>query len=247
MASVAPRISLGRVFFEPLRGPILLAAGIVVWLAGAAYCHLYQSLLTGEAAGPWTGSFLWSALAVVPWFALFEWSKQPQGMEAARRPLLLVTLVLSIAAASIALEYLIDFCVGDVTDRLGLLVMRRLPAIGVTILLIALARKAVLRRAQAPVAIDLTALAEALDWVEAADNYIELHSKGKVTLRRMTMRDAERALAGCGFIRIHRRYLVNGTKVSGVLGSNGDRVVRMAGGIELPVGRSFAANLPRNA
>ena len=247
MASRAPRINLTRYFFDPLRGGPLLATGVSVWLAGAAYCHGYQALLGGESLGPWSGSLTWSAVAVVPWFALFEWSKQPQGMETSRRPVLLAGFVLAIAAASIALEYLVDFCLGDVSDHIGLLMMRRLPAIGVTILLIALARKAVLRRAPAPVAIDLTALAEALDWVEAADNYIELHSKGKVTLRRMTMRDAERALAGCGFIRIHRRYLVNGTKVSGVLGSNGDRVVRMAGGIELPVGRSFAANLPRNA
>ena len=236
-------MSLGRLLFVPLRGPALLAVVMGVWLAGAAYCHLYQSLLTGMSPGPWSGSLSWSAIAVVPWFALLEWSKQPDASKTARRPVLLAALVLGIAALSVSVEYLVDFCLGDVTDRFGLLVMRRLPAIGVTILLIAIARKAVLRRPPSPAILDLTVLAEALDWVEAADNYIELHSKGKVTLRRMTMRDAERALRARGFVRIHRRYLVNRSRIAAILGSNGDRTVQLMNGAELPVGRAFAANL----
>jgi LytTr DNA-binding domain-containing protein len=247
MASVAPRLSLGQLIFEPLRGPRLLGVGLGVWLAGAAYCHFYQYLMTGMSPGPWSTSLTWSAIAVVPWFALFEWSKQPDGVEATRRPALLAGLVLGIAALSISVEYLVDFCLGDVTDRFGLLVMRRLPAIGVTILLILVARKAVLRRPPTAAVIDLAALAEAIDWVEAADNYIELHSQGKVTLRRMTMRDAERALRVRGFVRIHRRYLVNQSRIAGVLGTNGDRIVQLVGGTELPVGRAFATNLPRIA
>ena len=135
MATRAPRLGIGRLFFEPIHGRPLLATGILVWLAGAVYCHGYQSLLQREDIGPWSGSLTWSAVAVVPWFALFEWSKQPQGDETTRRPALLLALIVGIAAVSIALEYLVDFCVGDVTDRLGLLVMRRLPAIGVTVLL----------------------------------------------------------------------------------------------------------------
>jgi len=245
MASLAPPPSFGRFFFEPLRGGALLAAGVVVWLAGAAYCHGYQALLSRETLGPWSGSLTWSAVAVVPWFALFEWSKQPDGAQAARRPMLLAALVLAIAATSVALEYVVNFCVGDVTDRVGLLVMRRLPAIGVTILLIALTRKAVLRRPPAPAVVELAALASAIDWIEAADNYVELHSGGSVTLRRMTMREAEAALRGHGFVRIHRRYLVNRGRISAVVGTNGDRTIRLSAGNELPVGRAYAKNLPQ--
>jgi two-component system LytT family response regulator len=186
---------------------------------------------------------MWSAIAVVPWFALFEWSKEPQGVEATRRPAIIVGLVVGIAAFSIALEYLVDFCLGDVTDRFGLLVMRRLPAIGVSVLLIMLTRKAVLRRPPNPATVELATIAKAIDWVEAADNYIELHVGGRTVMRRMTMRDAEKALAGRGFVRIHRRFLVSRDKISGVVGSNGDRVVRLGCGTELPVGRAFAANL----
>ena len=45
------------------------------------------------------------------------------------------------------------------TDHLGLLVMRRLPAIGVTVLLVALTRKAMLRQPPDPAAIPLSEIA----------------------------------------------------------------------------------------
>jgi len=242
MASRAPRPNLAPYFFEPLRRGPLLAAGIVIWLAGAAYCHGYQALLTGASVGSWSGSLTWSAIAVVPWFALFEWSKQPQGMDAVRRPALLAGFVLCIAVASIAAEYLVDFCLGDVSDHLGLLTMRRLPAIGVTILLIVLTRKAMLRRPPTATAIELKGIAPSIDWIEAADNYVEVHVGDRVKLLRMTLASAERDLAGLGFVRIHRRFLVNRDRVDRVLGSNGDRRVEIAGK-ELPVGSRYAAGL----
>ena len=179
---------------------------MIVWLAGATYCHGYQYFLTGEQHGHWSGSLMWSAIAVVPWFALFEWSKEPQGVDATRRPATLLALVLGIAGLSISLESVVDFCVGDVTDQFGLLVMRRLPAIGVSVLLIALTRKAAMRRPPNPANVELHTLAGAIDWVEAADNYVELHVGGRTVMRRMTMRDAEQALRGRGFVRIHRRF-----------------------------------------
>ena len=245
MATIAPRLSLGRFFFEPIRGGALVISGLAVWLAGASYCHGYQYFLTGEETGSWSGSLTWSAIAVVPWFALFEWSKEPQGLEATRRPAMLAALVLAIAAFSIRLEYLVDFCVGDVTDRFGLLVMRRLPAIGVSVLLITLTRRAVLRRPVNPATVELGTIAKAIDWIEAADNYVELHVGGRTVMRRMTMRDAEEALRGRGFVRIHRRFMVNRDRIAAIAGSNGDRVVRLADGTELGVGRAFAPNLSR--
>jgi two-component system LytT family response regulator len=245
MATIAPRVSLGRLFFEPIRGPALIICGLAVWIAGASYCHGYQFFLTGEETGSWSGSLTWSAIAVVPWFALFEWSKEPQGFEATRRPAILAALVLGIAAFSISLEYLVDFCVGDVTDRFGLLVMRRLPAIGVSVLLIALTRKAVMRRPVNPTTVELSTIAKAIDWIEAADNYVELHVGGRTVMRRMTMRDADHALAGRGFVRIHRRFLINRERIDTIVGSNGDRVVRLVDGTELGVGRAFAPNLSR--
>ncbi len=212
-----------------------------MWLGGAAYCHGYERLLTG--ATEWGGSLMWSAVAVLPWFALFEWSKLPAGSMATRRPLVLLGLVIGIAALSIIFEYGINWSNDALSDHLGLLIMRRLPAIAAALMLIALARKAVLRRPADPSAIALENLAEAIEFVAAADNYVELHSNGRVTMRRTTLADAERALAGRGFVRIHRRYLVNRAQIIAIVG-NGDKHVRLANGTELPVGRRFAPNLP---
>jgi hypothetical protein len=241
MASLAPRLSLSRFFFEPVRGAPLFACGAIVWLLGAGYCHGYQRLLTGETGG-WSGSLTWSAIAVVPWFALFEWSKRPQGAETTGRPAALIALVFGIAALSIMLEYTVHFCVGAVTDRFGLLVMRRLPAIGISVLLIALTRKAVLRRPPAPASIELTGIAGSIDWIEAADNYVEVHIGNRVLLLRMTMRAAEQQLRTQGFLRTHRRYLVNRKRIEAVLGTNGDRRIRIAGR-ELPVGSRYASSV----
>lgn len=242
MATRAPRLGLGRLFFDPLQGRSLLGAGVLVWLAGAVYCHGYQALLKRAEIGSWSGSLTWSAVAVVPWFALFEWSKQPRGEQTTRRPILLLGLIGGIAAASIALEYLVNFCAGSVTDQLGLLVMRRLPAIGVTVLLIALTRKAMLRRPPSPAAIELTGIAPSVDWIEAADNYVEVHVGKRVLLMRMTLQAAQEKLRSRGFVRIHRRYLVNEKRIDAVLGTNGDRRVRVADK-ELPVGSRYATSL----
>ena len=114
-------------------------------------------------------------------------------------------------------------------------------------LLIGLTRRAVLRRPPSVADVELGALAGAIDWVEAADNYVELHVGGRTMMRRMTMRDAEQALSGRGFVRIHRRFLVNRERIATIDGTNGDRVVTLGCGAALPVGRSFAANLSRPA
>ena len=244
MTTAALRTGFGRIVFEPLRGASLVVCSLLVWVAGAAYCHGYERLLSG--ADEWEGSLIWSAIAVLPWFALFEWSKQPRGAEATRRPWILLALVLGIAALSIILEYLINWSLGDLSDRVPLLVMRRLPAIAATLLLIALARKVASQRPLSSQAVTLSSIADMIDYVAAADNYVELHIGGRVTMRRMTMAEAERALAGCGFVRIHRRYLVNRKRVASIVG-NGDKLVRLANGIELPVGRRFASNIERSA
>ena len=240
-----PAPEFSRFFFEPIRGRLLVASGLIVWLAGASYCHGYQYFLTGEEHGTWSGSLTWSAIAVVPWFALFEWSKEPQGAEAIRRPATLVALVLGIAGLVDQPRISRRFLHRRRHRPIGLLVMRRLPAIGVSVLLIALTRRAALRRPPNPNTVELGSIAKAIDWVEAADNYIELHVGGRTVMRRMTMRDAEKALAGPGFVRIHRRFLVNRDRIATIDGSNGDRVVKLIDGTELAVGRAFATNLSR--
>ena len=240
MATLAPPPNLMRALTEPLRGAPLFAAGLIVWFAGAAYCHGYERLLSGAAE--WPGSLTWSAIAVMPWFALFEWSKQPKGAEITRRPWILLGLILGIAAVSVALEYLVNWCLDDVTDQLSLLLLRRLPAIGATLLLIALARKSANARPYAETA-SLSSIAQLIEYVEAADNYVELHINGRTTLRRMTLTDAAQTLERRGFIRVHRRFLVNGSQILAVRQNGKGRIV-LKSGAELPVGRAYARNIP---
>ena len=124
-----------------------------------------------------------------------------------------------------------------------LLLMRRLPAIAATILLIALSRRTSgSARAERAVPEELVAIAATIDWIEAADNYVALRVDGRTAMRRMTMREAEQALAGHGFVRIHRRFLVNGSRVAELRGQS-KPYVRLTDGTELPVGQAFRDNL----
>jgi hypothetical protein len=204
-------------------------------------------LLSG--GGEWGGSLLWSALAVMPWFALFELSKTEHGRRLGSDPLWLALSLVATAALSLALELGWHALRGHPGSPIGLTMMRRLPAIGASLILIlwvaAAFRREVDEFARSSGASgNLSDFADSIDWIAAADNYVELHMAGRVVLRRMTMREAERALEQYGFVRIHRRFLVNCRRIDRIVGSNGDRCVRL-GETELPVGSRYAARLER--
>lgn len=245
MASASPASLLDRVRTSPLQGPPLIGVTLAVWLAGAVYCSGYERLLSG--IDNWPGSLLWSAAAVLPWLALFEWSKKAAGRRATAGQARLAAALVLTAIGSLLLEAALDALAGQETASLALSVMRRLPAMAACLLLILWSRSGGGAR-EKDVVVDagLASLSASIDWIEAADNYVELHVAGRTVMRRMTMRDAERALAGKGFIRIHRRYLVNRRRIE-VIGGGPELVVRLEGGVELPVGRAFANNLPRAA
>ncbi|GAO38424.1 hypothetical protein SCH01S_15_00490 [Sphingomonas changbaiensis NBRC 104936] len=230
----------------PLHGQALVATILIVWAAGAAYCHGYERLLTG--AHEWPGSFLWSAVAVLPWLALFEWSKTPAGERLGSRPWQLLLALLATAAASILLQAAADAIAGNASRSVALNLLRRLPPLGAGVVLILWARS--VRSARAMAArneadagpANLVQIAGSIDWIAAADNYIELQIGHRTLIRRMTLSAAERELASCDFVRIHRRYLVNRRRIEAVAGTNGDRRVRIAGS-ELPIGRRYASRL----
>jgi hypothetical protein len=243
MASAISRSPLERFRTAPTRGIALAAITGVVWLIGALYCSGYERLLSG--LDNWPGSLVWSAVAILPWLALFEWSKSRAGRRITEPPINLLLALVITGVLSLSLGRLIA---DGPTTSLALSVLRRLPAVGVGLLLILWSRAGA-RAAQRVGRNEpgLSSVASAIDWVEAADNYVELHIAGRTVMRRMTMRDAERALRNHGFVRVHRRFLVNADRICAIDGTNGDRVVRLANGAELPVGRAFAANLSRAA
>ncbi|UII22092.1 LytR/AlgR family response regulator transcription factor [Fulvivirga ligni] len=50
--------------------------------------------------------------------------------------------------------------------------------------------------------------AERLDYVEAQDDYVALHSEGKKYLKQITMKYLEQSLPSDEFVRVHRSYIV---------------------------------------
>jgi two-component system LytT family response regulator len=50
---------------------------------------------------------------------------------------------------------------------------------------------------------------EDIDWMEAADNYVRLHSGGAIHVVRQTMNELESQLDTAKFLRVHRSAIVN--------------------------------------
>jgi hypothetical protein len=229
----------------PLGKRDLVIAALVVWTCGAAYCHGYDRLRTG--LNEWPGSLLWSATAVLPWLALLEVSKTRRFSRLSTSWNFLLGALVITASISLALEELVSALTSSPMSALGLEIMRRAPAAGTSLLAILWA--ASVRRSLAEDAISdcpigaLQAIASSIDWIAAADNYIELHIGDHVSLRRQTIQAAEAQLRRFGMVRIHRRFLVNRRRVRTITGPAGKRSVVLESGAQLPMGRRYAANL----
>ena len=83
-----------------------------------------------------------------------------------------------------------------------------------------------------------------IDWIEAASNYAEIHTGSQSFLVRHTMNELEKKLNPMQFLRIHRSFIVNLTKIRGVQPCNsGEYMVRLQSGKELPSSRGYRDNL----
>lgn len=78
-----------------------------------------------------------------------------------------------------------------------------------------------------------------IEYIEAADYYVQIHAGGKSYLHRETMQSLEARLDPERFMRIHRSAIVNSRRIR-ELRSEGrrDLVVVLSGGAELRVARS---------
>jgi two-component system, LytTR family, response regulator len=82
-----------------------------------------------------------------------------------------------------------------------------------------------------------------IDWIEAADYYVEIHAGGRSYLMRETMQRLQ-AMLDDRFVRIHRSRLVNRDRVAEVRWENrGEMVVVTTSGVSLKVARSCRAKL----
>ena len=78
-----------------------------------------------------------------------------------------------------------------------------------------------------------------LDYAEAQDDYVELHSQGKNYLKQQTISSLETALDPERFVRIHRSYIVNLERVTKIEPYAKDsRVAVLADGTQLQVSRA---------
>ena len=86
--------------------------------------------------------------------------------------------------------------------------------------------------------------ASEIDWIEAASNYVEIHTGSQSYLVRHTMNELEKKLNPRQFLRIHRSFIVNLSKIRGVQPCNsGEYMVRLQNGKELPSSRGYRENL----
>ena len=83
-----------------------------------------------------------------------------------------------------------------------------------------------------------------LDYAEAQDDYVALHTQGKSYLKQQPIGELETALDAARFVRIHRSAIVNLERVARIEPYAKDsRVAILADGTRLPVSRSGYARL----
>ena len=85
---------------------------------------------------------------------------------------------------------------------------------------------------------------DAIDYVEAQDDYVAFKSAGKQHLKDQTLAAVEATLDPARFVRIHRSYLLNIDRIVKVeLYAKDSRIAILRDGTRLPVSRSGYARL----
>lgn len=78
-----------------------------------------------------------------------------------------------------------------------------------------------------------------IDYLEAHDDYVGVHTGGKMLLKEQTLSYYEQEFASQGFVRIHRRFLLNIDRLVRLENDVGDgKLALLSTGITLPVSRS---------
>jgi DNA-binding LytR/AlgR family response regulator len=84
---------------------------------------------------------------------------------------------------------------------------------------------------------------EAIDWIEAARDYVLLHTNVRSHLLRITMAALDEKLAGTPLLRVHRSAFVRPDKVVEVRRANRSMSLVLADGATVQVGPSYAENV----
>jgi two-component system LytT family response regulator len=83
-----------------------------------------------------------------------------------------------------------------------------------------------------------------IDWMEATENYVELHTARASPLLHVAMHTLEKSLDPEQFVRIHRSLIVNVRRIKELQpSSHGEYVVTLTNGVRLQSGRMYNARL----
>jgi two-component system LytT family response regulator len=77
-----------------------------------------------------------------------------------------------------------------------------------------------------------------LDYAEAQDDYVGLHTKGKVHLKQQTLAELAATLDPARFVRIHRSFLLNVDRLARLESEGETRAAVLTDGTRLPVSRA---------
>jgi DNA-binding LytR/AlgR family response regulator len=82
---------------------------------------------------------------------------------------------------------------------------------------------------------------DTINWIEAARDYVLLHTDMRSHMLRITMSALEEKLAGSALLRVHRSAFVRPDRVSEVRRENRSVTLVLADGSQVPVGPSYLA------
>jgi len=89
---------------------------------------------------------------------------------------------------------------------------------------------------------------EAIDWVDAAGDYMCVHAEGDTYVLRGTMKHLEEVLNPRTFVRVHRSAIVNRHRVTAMRPHrNGEYFLQLGADTELKLSRKYKDNLQRLA
>jgi DNA-binding LytR/AlgR family response regulator len=213
---------------DPLPIAAQLAAAAAIAVAVALYCLAYTAL-AGRPEPP-AVALVWAAVNVLPWFAAFELAKRFR-----TGPARIVVL-----GAAFALSLALDLALDPGARDLAFEAVRRVPALLIVVLLLAIGRRAVTPfQARDVASVELPLAPDQIDWVAAAGNYVEIRGRGRILIRRMPLGAVERELCGRGFVRIHRSRLVRRDRIAMVRPND----VILVDGTSLKTGKRYRSAL----
>lgn len=101
-------------------------------------------------------------------------------------------------------------------------------------------RRLAVRDAGKTVFVELTDI----DWIAAAENYVELHVGRACHLLQVTMATLERSLDAASFVRVHRSTIVQIARITALEATpGGEYLITLADGTTLRSGRTYADRL----